>query len=733
MTLKTKLIVPVLATILLFGLGMAVLTYVMLGRMTSSTATLFESMSRQEVDDNLDKAFDTFTSTLERFSHTDRDEAAVIGSMPAVIEAYRLAHRGDIDDPYDATVQQAREQLRQIIAPLQKQRARFSSGEVMKVHFHLPNARSLVRTWREGWNTQIDGKKVDASDDLRSFRQTVLVVNRGDGQAVSGIEIGRGGFAIRGLVPIEDPENGRHLGSIEILSPFSDVTDELATQSDSGLAVYMLAEHLDVANRMQDAEAYPIIGGRYVQCAINDTERLAPMIDRTLLDQATEKLVVRHGQGITVGAWPIRDFNQRTVGVMVVGMDTNRQATALAHAKTENHAQSRQLLMGIMISLVLACIAIVIVFITVLRVVVLRRITDLVNRLHDISQGEGNLTRRLDEDSQDELGTLSRSFNVFVDKIAQLVSATKGISQELAGACRDIHAATTDINEQITSQDVQINSAAAAVEELAASSDEMRQRGEAASQATSVAKSKAADGNQTVLQSINWMKQISESVRKSTESMKNLGTRLDAINNLIDTINDIADQTNLLALNAAIEAARAGDQGRGFAVVADEVRKLADRTTHATAEVSSAVQAIHQESQHTMSAMESGMGDVERGLHAVEESGRSLAEIETSSEAMTGVMTQVACAVEQQSTASSQIATAMETILDLSRSSSQAVERSSQTIKQLKQKSEQLEQMLQRFNLNAPDRRQHEESVPIEIQERRLDVQASAKSLLKSL
>ena len=134
------------------------------------------------------------------------------------------------------------------------------------------------------------------------------------------------------------------------------------------------------------------------------------------------------------------------------------------------------------------------------------------------------------------------------------------------------------------------------------------------------------------------------------------------IGEIVNVINDIADQTNLLALNAAIEAARAGEQGRGFAVVADEVRKLAERTSHATKEISEMINKIQSDTESSVNTMEEGVLRVQEGVELAEASKESLLSIVKASEQCVDMVNMIASSTEQQSTAIEEISANMESI-----------------------------------------------------------------------
>ncbi len=144
----------------------------------------------------------------------------------------------------------------------------------------------------------------------------------------------------------------------------------------------------------------------------------------------------------------------------------------------------------------------------------------------------------------------------------------------------------------------------------------------------SVATRKVAEqGTQVIQQAASEMREISEDIAESSTLIAQLGERSEQITAIVNTIRAIADQTNLLALNAAIEAARAGEQGRGFAVVADEVRLLAGRTSGSTAEISSMISLIQNETRQAIKSMEGTRGRAAEGVELANQAGTVILQI----------------------------------------------------------------------------------------------------------
>ena len=204
-------------------------------------------------------------------------------------------------------------------------------------------------------------------------------------------------------------------------------------------------------------------------------------------------------------------------------------------------------------------------------------------------------------------------------------------------------------------QRAQSEQAATASEEMSQTIIDIARNASVASDTSVEAMNIAQEGKKVSEGAIETVNCVHTSTLDLSKMVQRLNSRVDEIGNILTLINEIADQTNLLALNAAIEAARAGEQGRGFAVVADEVRKLAERTMHATGEISGKINLVQKESDETSKSMEEASSEVTKATEYIENVGTSLQRIVESVQNVRDQVVQIATAVDEQSAASEQV------------------------------------------------------------------------------
>jgi|HubBroStandDraft_1064217.scaffolds.fasta_scaffold00370_25 methyl-accepting chemotaxis protein len=333
-------------------------------------------------------------------------------------------------------------------------------------------------------------------------------------------------------------------------------------------------------------------------------------------------------------------------------------------------------------------------------------ISHLTHQASEMRDGKADLTKVI-RASDDEFGEIAGAFDTFTAAARDIMRRLAANSEQLASATEEMSSGAGQSAETARVQSDQTHQVATAMQEMSATVQQISEHSEKAAGASQNAAQAARRGGQVADETLATMRSIAESTKAVASRITELGKSSEQIGKIIAVIDDIADQTNLLALNAAIEAARAGEQGRGFAVVADEVRKLAERTTKATKEIASMIESIQVETRSAVQAMEKGSREVHVGVEKTTASGAALAEIIRMSEQVGDMVSQIATAAVEQSSASEQINANVSQISSSTHESSATADQMAKACQDLSSLAFDLQVMVSNFKLGEDAHSSH--------------------------
>ena len=282
-------------------------------------------------------------------------------------------------------------------------------------------------------------------------------------------------------------------------------------------------------------------------------------------------------------------------------------------------------------------------------------IQGMVQSLNDIAKGEGDLTKRLEIHTQDEIGQLGEAFNVFVSKLHGIIANVVDVTHDVKAASSDINTQTQLIEDKLLNHNHETDLVATAITEMSATSHEVAQNTTQVAVSTQAATQDVARAQECVDISLSEVSKLMGEINIAAKQVDSLSDQSKKINSVLSVIGGIAEQTNLLALNAAIEAARAGEQGRGFAVVADEVRSLASRTQVSTLEISEMLSELHNLVTAAVDAMQASQHSCNRSVESSRAISESLGAVTSSVTSINDMSTQIATAAMEQSSVSEEI------------------------------------------------------------------------------
>jgi methyl-accepting chemotaxis protein len=253
----------------------------------------------------------------------------------------------------------------------------------------------------------------------------------------------------------------------------------------------------------------------------------------------------------------------------------------------------------------------------IIRRMVVKPVGMISRMIGDMASGSADLTSKIEQHSNDDIGILTKHFNTFVEKLGNLVktiiNTANGVattSEELAASTQEMNASQQEISatvqrisQGIGTQVASVRVTKEAIDDISTSVEQVSNNAQDSAQSASQAVEMASQGGAAMMSIVQQMGKIDQTMSHLTNVVSDLEKRTGEIGRITELIPSVARRTNLLALNAAIEAARAGDAGKGFAVVAGEVKKLAERTAGATKEIEDLIKEIQGETEQTVLAM----------------------------------------------------------------------------------------------------------------------------------
>lgn len=312
---------------------------------------------------------------------------------------------------------------------------------------------------------------------------------------------------------------------------------------------------------------------------------------------------------------------------------------------------------------------------------------------------EGNLTRPITVDGNDEAGRLLAAMKKMQEKLRDTLQRISGSATQLASAAEELNTVTDESARGLSQQNKEIEQAATAVNQMTSAVEEVARNAVSTSDASKSATTSASDGRELVMETVGAIERMSGDVQSTAELVGNLANESRDIGKVLDVIRGLADQTNLLALNAAIEAARAGEAGRGFAVVADEVRALAHRTQQSTSEIERMVGSIQGGTEKAVDSMRNSTERAESTLSIAKGAGMALDTINQAIVQINERNLVIASAAKEQAHVAREVDRNLVNIRDLSVQSATGASQTSAASNELSRLAVDLNSMVSRFRV----------------------------------
>ncbi|MFC3284830.1 methyl-accepting chemotaxis protein [Litchfieldella rifensis] len=383
----------------------------------------------------------------------------------------------------------------------------------------------------------------------------------------------------------------------------------------------------------------------------------------TLYDKGDTEAAVSHAEGASRDAFNELRELYNIAGEVADGKIVELETATLARVRNQQYVVIAFSLLVFLASVAIALVG---------PLKMSRAIRQLTHRIREITEGDGDLTARIDSRRNDEIAELANQFNVFVARIDKTLQSVRTSTRSVHGASSEIAKSSQELASRTEQAASNLQQTSASMEEVTAT---VNNTSDAAQQA-----------NQLVQSTAEVARQGHQAMRQVENTMDEISTSASQIKEIITLIDGIAFQTNILALNASVEAARAGEHGRGFAVVAQEVRTLASRSSDASRDIRELI--------------DTSVARTQSGASLVKSTGKTMQEIVESIERVTEVIADISTGAKEQSQGIGQVNTAVTELDSMTQHNAAMVEQTSSAADEMREQVERLNALIASFRLS---------------------------------
>ncbi len=541
----------------------------------------------------------------------------------------------------------------------------------VKLAIHTAEGKNFIRQW----------DKNNFGDDVLSYKK-LLKTSFENGKSSVGLEVGKYGLGMRTVAPIFD-DNKNKIGAVEFILDMKSVISDM-DRLGSSILILVNKECMDIAKYVNYKEKL----GNYVICQ-NSNKIDKKLIEDLKLTGIKLEDKFSLGNNFFITSFPLKDVEDKLIGYIVAGKDIGLVESDVSQAKSAFIKQT--------LSMVVIDIIVFILMIASIHFIINKQIHKLLFRVGDLAEGEGDLTKRIDIKTGDELEKVGNHINTFIGKVHDTVKEAKTASKEnfktmqkLSGLSEKIDSGSK-VEKEIVSKTSKI--ANSIKEPLEKTKEEVLKTVEEVNKSNE----KLKEVQETLLKLLSQISETSKEDKVLVKDLELLSKQASQATNILNIIREIADQTNLLALNAAIEAARAGEHGRGFSVVADEVRDLSAKTRNNLEEINKTINGIVDAIEKIVNKMDYRVAKMK---DIVDDSVKAEVQIEEVAETMKKTSLKTEDVAKTSTEVISEIADILEEIekiYEIASSNIGNVEDITEHIKELREKTEKLEETLSKF------------------------------------